>query len=213
MNKWVIVALVGVLIVLISYGIWQTSKTSVDEALINATIMVNESNLTANLTAIATTTTTILSMDSNVSDAGNETSNGTPQLNMTSTKELSGHEKCLSKFVALKKETVIFRYAPWSSFSAEWEPVVDKVWELNYSIVRAQVGNETQGSFYENGDYLKECFEGVYKERTVPQFICAGTKDQFIGIEANVYTLRDFAETCKQRAAKTDPEKTVPDKV
>ncbi|HLC62943.1 MAG TPA: hypothetical protein VJJ21_01350 [Candidatus Nanoarchaeia archaeon] len=210
MNKWVVVALVGILLALVSYGVWQMSKTSdvdgplVDTA-INATIISNETNTTS---ITATTTTTLL-----VNVSGNETVNISNETTNLSVKPLSPHEKCLSKFIALKKETIIFRYAPWSSFSSEWEPTVNKIWELNYSIVRAQVGNETQGSFYENEDYMKECFEGVYKSRTIPQFICAGTKDQFIGIEANVYTLRDFAETCRQRAAKTDAEKTFPDSV
>ena len=129
------------------------------------------------------------------------------------TKQLSLHEQCLSKFVALKTDSIIFRFAPWSSFSAEWEPTVQKVEGLGYPFARAQVGDDTKDSFFENEDFVEECFKEVYKPKTVPQFICAGSKEQFIGIEANVYTLREFAETCRQRAAKTEAAKPVPDSV
>lgn len=163
------------------------------------------SDTTTSTSTPATSSTTTLG--SPVNESGGSDVSG------AATKELSKHQQCLSKFVALKEDSVIFRFAPWSSFSAEWEPTVKKIEELGYSAVRAQVGDDKKDSFFENEDFIEECFKDVYKPKTVPQFICAGTKDQFIGIEANVYTLKEFAESCKQAAAKTDAGKPVPDVV
>ena len=199
MKNWIILILAILFLGLIVYGVTQEMRGR--EVTATAPAETTSSSTSSTLSTSTTSTTLALneSNDSEVSGAA--------------TRVLSPHEQCLGKFVALKKESIIFRFAPWSSFSAEWEPTVQKVEGLGYPVARAQVGDETKDSFFENEDFIEECFKEAYKPKTVPQFICAGTKDQFIGIEANVYTLREFAESCKQAAAKTEAAKPVPDAV
>ena len=198
-----IFALIVVFLALIVYGLYRAGPENEDGVEISDTSVYDNESSRGN---ISTDDSVNKSMDieGNLSEG-----NATIVVN-ASAKQLTAHQKCLSKFPVLKEDAIIFRYADWSSFSAEWEPTFKKIEELNYTAVKARVGNETSGSFYENEDYMKECFEGVYKERTIPQFICAGSKEQFIGLEADVYTLKDFAESCRQAAGRTEPERTVP---
>ena len=110
---------------------------------------------------------------------------------------MSADELCLYKF-NLNNDDIIFRYSDWSSFDDEWNPVIDAVEALGYTFIRAKVGNDVGGSFFENEAYMDECFKGIYHERTVPEFICAGNKATFIAVNPDVYVLRDFAEDCKE---------------
>ena len=202
-KKLIIMVLTLALLCLIAYGAW--SELKLVDSPGNATALA--ANLTADgttttianestTTMILETTTTLLTNGPELTNAsGNETSKISGEI----VKELTPHQQCLAKFIALKEDTIIFRYASWNSFSSEWEPVVEKLEGLNYSVVKARVGDDASGSFNETEDYVKECFNGVYRPGAIPQFICAGTKNQFVGIEPDIYTLKEFADECRRR--------------
>ena len=110
---------------------------------------------------------------------------------------LSPHELCLYKF-NMDGNDLIFRYTTWDSFSNEWNPIVEALKQLDYTVVSTKAGSDISGSFEHNDNFMKECFPTLKHERVTPLFICAGNKDEFIGIEADVYVLRDFADDCKE---------------
>ena len=199
-KKLIVILLTFVLLCLIIYGVWSEVKPAVDSG--------NETALAANLTF--NVTTTIIANESTTTTIGETTTtllanltnapeNETSKISGAIVKELTPHQQCLAKFIALKEDTVIFRYASWNSFSSEWEPVVEKLESLNYSVVKARVGDDASGSFNETEDFVKECFNGVYRPGAIPQFICAGSKDHFIGIEPDIYTLKGFADECRKK--------------
>ena len=191
MKKGILILTV-VLILLIIYGVFFSLGYKIEIVKEEQEDPANKTaELDANFTNQTSTTTTLANATTNATDKGTG----------SAVKELSEHEKCLEKY-SLKESDVIFRYATWTSLSTDWDPVALEVKDKGYNVVKARVGDEGKGTYTENEAYITGCFKEVYKERSLPQFICAGTRDQFIGINPSVNTLRDFAKICNDEAKK-----------